>query len=92
MLLLGTAHDDEIVRRFAERIAAEVRCRMQAKNGQSLMLVAEPRMLGHLRQKLPAFIRELIAGEAAKDLTKLPTDKLRDAILAIGIDGLHFNR
>ena len=77
---------------FAATLVSQLVRHHAAGDFDRLAIVAEPRMLGHLRQKLPAFIRKLITSEAARDLTKLPTDKLRDAILAPGIDGLHVNR
>jgi protein required for attachment to host cells len=44
-------------------------------------------MLGLIRQNLPASIRDLVTREIAKDLTKLPGFRLRDAILELGIAG-----
>jgi protein required for attachment to host cells len=76
---------------FAVALVGQLVQHYAAGDFDRLAIVAEPRMLGHIRQKLPASIRELIAGEAAKDLTKLPTSKLRDAILDLGIDELHIN-
>ena len=58
----------------------------------ALAIVAEPRMLGLIRQNLPKSISDLIAIEAAKDLTKLPGGKLRAAVLELGIPGLRGDR
>jgi protein required for attachment to host cells len=77
---------------FATTLVSQLVQHHAAGDFDRLAVVAEPRMLGHIRQKLPASIGQLIVGEAAKDLTKLPTRKLRDAILELGIDGLHVNR
>lgn len=65
---------------------------LAAGSFDALAIVAEPRMLGVLRQNLPASLRDLIAGEVAKDLTKLPALKLRAAIGDLGLPGLRADR
>lgn len=48
-----------------------------------LAVVAEPRMLGIVRQTLPAALREVVVSEIGKDLTKLPADELYAALAGI---------
>ncbi len=71
--------------RFNERaFAAELVKRLEkslAKNQFDVLLViAEPRTLGHLRSLFPEPLKERIVFEVAKDLTGLPNKALREAI------------
>jgi protein required for attachment to host cells len=73
---------------FATTLVSELVEHHTADEFDALAIIAEPRMLGLIRQHLPASIRDVIAGEVPKDLTKLPVHKLRDAILDLEISGL----
>lgn len=64
------SHRDEVERRFAKRIAAAVRARLEAERPGKLILAVEPQLLGLLRpalngQLLPAL--EVV--ELAKDFS-----------------------
>jgi len=88
-------HSDPVREQEEEFAATLVRQLVQhhtAGEFDALAIVAESRMLGLIRQNLPGSIRDLIAGEVAKDLTKLPGRKLRAAVLELGIPGLHSDR
>ena len=77
---------------FAATLVRRLVLHHTAGKFDALAIVAEPRMLGLIRQNLPESISDLIAGEAAKDLTKLPGRKLRAAVLELGIPGLRGDR
>lgn len=70
---------------FASKLNEELLRRHEAREFDSLAVIAEPRMLGAIRQGMPAGLRKLVVGEAAKDLTKLPTVQLHKAVLKLGI-------
>ena len=44
------------------------------------MLIAAPRMLGLLRDALPATCRSVVAAEVAKDLVRQDPAAIRDAV------------
>lgn len=71
--------------RFAETLVAELEQRFLAHEFQRLAIVAEPRMLGVLRQKFPPTLQQAIVAEVAKDLTKVPRHELAEAISQLGI-------
>lgn len=72
---------------FARKLVDELSRRHAAGEFDALAIIAEPRMLGMIRSRLSGPIGECVAGELAKDLTKLPVPKLRKAILDSGILG-----
>jgi protein required for attachment to host cells len=71
--------------RFAGTIVDDLDRRLRAHEFDRLSIVAEPRMLGTLRQKLSPALRQAVVAEVAKDLTKLPRHELDTAIAALGI-------
>jgi protein required for attachment to host cells len=73
-----TQHEDEFDRRFVRTIAREAADLARASSAQNLVLVAQKRILGMLRNELDPLIKSGIAiQELAKDLTKLPALELQ---------------
>ncbi len=71
--------------RFAHTLLEELERRLVDGEFERLAIVAEPRMLGALRQKLSPALRQTIVAEVAKDLTKIPRQELGAAIAQLGI-------
>lgn len=71
--------------RFAGMLVDELERRLRAHEFEKLSIVAEPRMLGMLRQKLSPALRQTVVAEVAKDLTKLPRQELDKAIAELDI-------
>lgn len=71
--------------RFAHTLLEELERRLLDGDFEQLVIVAEPRMLGALRQKLSPALRRTIVAEVAKDLTKVPRQELGAAIAQLGI-------
>ncbi|WP_420848022.1 host attachment protein [Nitratireductor luteus] len=69
--------------RFALMLSEHLQDRHTAGQFDRLAIVAEPRMLGILRQLLPQTLKELVVSEIGKDLTKLPADKLHTALAGL---------
>ncbi|GAB4573944.1 MAG: host attachment protein [Rhodothalassiaceae bacterium] len=61
---------------FARRVAEELAGHADAGRFERLILAAAPAMLGDLRRFLPEPLRRKIIAERAKDLTRVPPDKL----------------
>lgn len=70
---------------FADTLVDELERGFYAREFEQLAIVAEPRMLGTLRQKLSPALRRVLVTEVAKDLTKLPRHELDAAIADLGI-------
>ncbi|WEX10810.1 host attachment protein [Chelativorans sp. AA-79] len=70
-------------RRFASMLSKHLQYHHAAGEFDRLAVVAEPRMLGIVRQTLPAALREVVVSEIGKDLTKLPADELYAALAGI---------
>lgn len=74
---VATVHHEEI---FAREIAERL---YQVRNGnqmEKLILVAPPRFLGQLRDKLDAPTSKLVIHSLSKDLTKASTEEIANAI------------
>ncbi|HBB31917.1 MAG TPA: host attachment protein [Cyanobacteria bacterium UBA8803] len=72
-------HIGELGRRFAQTIAAEIVNLTQTHRSQRLVLVAEPQILGLLRETLgPLVPKNLQIQELAKDLCKLKPLELHE--------------
>lgn len=71
--------------RFAATLAGMLERHRAEGAFDALAIVAEPRMLGLIRQSLPGPLRDIVESEVAKDLTKLPAAKLRAAIRELGV-------
>lgn len=57
---------------FAKNIVAELERMLQNNTGTQLFLIAPPKFLGILRNKLVPSLQKHIAGEIAKDVTDIP--------------------
>ncbi|WP_413771425.1 host attachment protein [Mesorhizobium sp. PAMC28654] len=75
-------------RAFAAKLAGTLHNHHLAGDFDQLVVAAAPQMLGDLRQAFPESLRKATAAEIAKDFTKLPTHKLRDAIRKLEIKHL----
>ncbi len=72
-----SGHDHELSR-FAEEIADYINRCIVAREFRHIVLIAEPRMLGYLRDKLSRAARAAIVKEASKNLTHLDTGQIRE--------------
>lgn len=74
-------HRQEGERRFAKQVAAEAATVVGREKAGCLVVAADARMLGHLREalNLPATVR---ISEVAKDLTKLAPQELQGHLAA----------
>jgi protein required for attachment to host cells len=71
--------------RFALHIAQELSGWASAGQFRHILIIADPRTLGALRQAYDAPLRSMIVAEIDKDLTKLPIDKIEAAITALSV-------
>ena len=71
---------DEEDRHFAEDIAGRLNHARAAGSLERIMLVAPPRFLGLLREKLDDGTRKRVDVELALDLTALPAEEIRERI------------
>ncbi|HSM81248.1 MAG TPA: host attachment protein [Nodosilinea sp.] len=81
----GHSYDDrrpnslvEVERRFAQAIGSQLETLVSAHHLNSLVLVAEPQILGTLRDCLTGSIGRLTVQEVAKDLCRLSPRQLQD--------------
>lgn len=70
---------------FANTLIEELARRYADHEFNHLAIVAEPRMLGTLRQKLPEVLVPTLVKEVPKDLTKLPKLQLMQALNKLDI-------
>lgn len=79
-------HEHEFERRFAQRITDEAVRLAQREKAAHLILVAETRLLGYLRNALhiPAHM-SFGVHELAKDMTKLSVAELHENLAAAGL-------
>ena len=76
-------HRIELARRFAREIAAHASSMCQAGRADKLILVAEHRMLGLLRQPLRAAVdKRVTIGEIARNHTHLTPSRLHQRLAA----------
>jgi protein required for attachment to host cells len=72
-------HEDEFERRFARDIAREAAKLLNQNSTKQLVLVAQKRILGFLRNELDSLVRAGVeVKELAKDLTKLSPLELHE--------------
>lgn len=71
------AHQEEEVR-LAREIADTLLETRRAGDYDSLIIIAAPRLLGHLREVLPAAVRQSVGTEIDKDLTAYDAEQLTD--------------
>lgn len=64
-------------RRFAIALLSQLEDRRAAGAFAQLLICAPPRMLGVLRELMPAALAAVVRAQVAKDLTKLPALKIR---------------
>lgn len=62
--------------RFANEIAGILDAARCKGSFDHLVIIAPPQALGDLRAQLSAGVRKMVAGELAKDLTKVPVHQL----------------
>lgn len=72
---------------FADMLIEQLEHRHAAHEFDRLAIVAEPRMLGVLRQKLSPKLSVAVIKEVSKDWTKLSPAGLRRAIVDLGVAG-----
>lgn len=65
---------------FAAMLAGQLEEHRTASAFDRLVIVAEPRMLGLLRDALPVGLKSVVSAEIAKDLSNLPTAELYTTI------------
>ncbi|HKU15454.1 MAG TPA: host attachment protein [Steroidobacteraceae bacterium] len=70
-------HESELFARTVARTIDDARTRHEFDR---LVLVAAPRMLGMIREALPAPCRTVVAAEIAKDFMQHDADVIRDAV------------
>ena len=74
-----TQHEDEFERRFARNIAREATRLIEQSSTRQLVLVAQKRILGFLRNELDTLIKAGVeVRELAKDLSKLSPLELHE--------------
>ncbi|MFA7387094.1 MAG: host attachment protein [Thiohalobacteraceae bacterium] len=74
-----TQHEDAFERRFARDIAREAERLLRTNSTRQLVLVAQKRVLGFLRNELDGLLKAGVEiKELAKDLSKLPTLELHE--------------
>lgn len=84
-------HSDP-VRQQTEDFAALLSERLEqgriAGEFERIAIVAEPRMLGAIRPRIPHVLGSMVVAEIDKDLTKLPVHELYEAIARLDIPGV----
>jgi protein required for attachment to host cells len=79
-------HRDESERRFARQVAQEAVRLAREQAARTIVLAAEKRMLGFMREALDSLAREGVAvRELAKDLSKLPPLDLHEHLAREGL-------
>ena len=69
-------HHDETLRRFARDIVTQAENAMKANELPHLVLIANARVLGFLREQLPPRMREKVVATIDEDATKKNLDEL----------------
>jgi protein required for attachment to host cells len=67
---------DRLLKSFYREILEQVRLAFIAKRFDTLVLVAEPRLLGMLRALLPEMLQRVVTKEVSKDLSFAPVHSL----------------
>ncbi|MBL0371611.1 host attachment protein [Rhizobium sp. KVB221] len=76
-------HSDPIERAeyaFAESLAETLEAHLRDKAFSKLAVIAAPKMLSHLRNSFSDSVKKTVFAEVAKDLTKLPSKELQEAV------------
>ena len=74
----GESGRDHELRRFAKEVADYLNRAIAAGEFRHIVLIAAPGFLGHLRARLSDVARRAVVYEAAKDLTDLDVDDIRN--------------
>jgi protein required for attachment to host cells len=74
---LGVSPKEEEAVRFAEQLASRVNAARAANEIDRLMVVAAPRFLGLLRQRLDPPTHKIVAFELDRDLTRMGPEEIR---------------
>lgn len=85
-------HSDPVRERekaFADQLIAELEQHLAAGQFDRLAIIAEPRMLGLIRDRISKQLQAVVIAEIDKDLTKLPRTELVEAIIELGVYGPH---
>jgi protein required for attachment to host cells len=72
---------EEDERVFARQVLALLESHRLASDFERLAIIAEPGVLGRLRQEMPARLRELVVAEVPKNLLHLTPRELPEAVL-----------
>lgn len=75
-----TEPEEQLALRFAKDIAEQLDAARNKHALEQLVLVAEPRFLGHLRAALGKPLKDLVAAEINKDLTEQDTETIRQRL------------
>lgn len=70
-------------RQFARELTAFLERSLAEHGYDHLVVIAPPKMLGHLRTCRSPKLASLVVAEASKDLVKLPAGEIRAEILAL---------
>jgi len=76
----GSTHIDELAHGAA--IAEWLNARALAGNREQVVVAADPKTLGQIRQHMHKELEDLIVGEVAKDLTNQPVEAIARALAA----------
>ncbi|ESA33193.1 host attachment protein [Leptolyngbya sp. Heron Island J] len=78
-----TTQDTEITRRFANKVVQHIGAVVQNTASQHLILVAEPHILGNLRESVPNHVPSaMTTSELAKDLCRLNAHELHKYLIS----------
>lgn len=80
-------HHDEMLRRFARDIVVHTENAMQGNDLVQLVLIANSRLLGFLREQLPSRLQERLAATLEEDAIKRNLDELRRLLVQRGLLG-----
>jgi protein required for attachment to host cells len=79
-------HTDEIERRFARRLSAEISDFTRERRVEQLVLVADPRMLGFLRKALGSHLAsDVRVAELKRDLSSLTAPRIHARLADAGL-------
>jgi protein required for attachment to host cells len=70
--------------KFVREIAAKIDALVRSAAITALVVAAPPKVLGELRNCMSQATKELIVGEIAKDMVKLPTAEIERHLAATG--------
>ncbi len=79
-------HEREMVRRYVRRIVEHAEGFVKAQRANRLMIVAEPRLLGALREQLPhERFRDVEIVEVGENLSRRPLDQIQSILALRGV-------